>query len=709
MNAWIESDSHRNRCSWTAMAIILFHILRKMNRENITPQEIQEDPIRKIDDNLTIYHSFQNRVIKLGNTSGLSYIDPFSKTLVDVPCRKCNTYFKSNYGLTINQVVNLLHGFDKDDTHFCPICGSELGKVYTFAQRIPKTCSRTCASILSIKEQRLDEKDSGIQRGPHSFVARAKANRTKFQNLGNLDDMCYLYLAVHEDFPDWYKFGVSDQQYLEAKAHRNGYASITKIVEGTRFVISNLEYRLALHFKSEWFTNSEDALTEFNYIVSELQSDKMCAKVVRGVNLNFIEPSITLIDSIDIRKEVWRISRPHLDPDDEKINDIQNLDLPVNGFAYYNFRITSSLLLRDLLYHIRPSADWGRSNRTVLLTEKNLMYSGEYSNEEYWTDKELEEHWMSVDQSISQDIRKHHFLYYVSTTYCWMVDARTISGVIRSLMGTPLAFYGEMLLSAMGLESVSQLVPGRSDFLFQYAIDDIAIDRLVESNSNAVADYYPEARQLNVISLMTGALLSQFIRQAYSIVRTDLVNDILNAKSFSELPKYQNTTRHGQVLISTEKAKKLVLTRSCWFGMFDKEDLSSWSHIVYAIITALSLSPEEILICEGCADKCKWKAEQLARLKAGNPNGSIGETNPPCIILTGIPELYELRQQKFGSNSALFHQWRRLIPGDLTLTEEGKEYLSNVAEYGYAEKRDNEALKGITEEILTKYKYKPNK
>ena len=106
----------------------------------------------------------------------------------------------------------------------------------------------------------------------------------------------------------------------------------------------------------------------------------------------------------------------------------------------------------------------------------------------------------------------------------------------------------------------------------------------------------------------------------------------------------------------------------------------------------------------GCADKCKWKAEQLARLKAGNPNGSIGETNPPCVILTGIPELYELRQQKFGSNSALFRQWKRLIPVGLTLTEEGKEYLSNVAEYGYAETRDNEALKGITEEILTKYK-----
>jgi uncharacterized protein YgfB (UPF0149 family) len=39
----------------------------------------------------------------------------------------------------------------------------------------------------------------------------------------------------------------------------------------------------------------------------------------------------------------------------------------------------------------------------------------------------------------------------------------------------------------------------------------------------------------------------------------------------------------------------------------------------------------------------------------------------------------------------------------LKITEEGAEYLSNVAQYGYAEKRDNEALKDITKEILEKY------
>jgi hypothetical protein len=284
-----------------------------------------------------------------------------------------------------------------------------------------------------------------------------------------------------------------------------------------------------------------------------------------------------------------------------------------------------------------------------------------------------------------------------------MVDARTLSGVIRSLMVSPLKFYGEMFLSAMGLESVDQLVPGTDKFLYQYAIDDLAIQRFNNSNTNATADYYPEARQLNVIAKMTGSLLSQFIRQAYSIVRTDLVNDILNAKSFEDLPKKQSDVRLGQVLISTEKAKKIVLTRTCWFAKFDMESLSSWSHIVVAIQRALKLSPTECLICEGQADKCKWKAEQLARLKAGNPNGSIGETNPPCVVLTGIPELYELRRQKFGSDSELFKQWKDLIPEGLKITEEGAEYLSNVAQYGYAEKRDNEALKDITKEILEKY------
>lgn len=440
--------------------------------------------------------------------------------------------------------------------------------------------------------------------------------------------------------------------------------------------------------------------------MEELQESKL---LVKGYQLNFIKPKIVSIGNIDIRKDVWKISRPHLDPNDPSINDIQNLDLPVNGFASYAFEITSSLLLRDILYHVRPTQCWARSNRTTLITEDNLMYSGEYANPNLWGDFEILDHRKSIDQSVNQDARKNNFLYYVSTTYCWMTDARTLSGVIRSLMDTPLAFYGEMLLSAMGLDSVDQLVPGRSDFLYQYAIDDLAKDRLDESNDTSVADYYPEARHLNIVAFMTGSLLSQFIRQAYSTVRTDLINDTLNAKSFAELPKAQSEKRYGQVLISTEKAKKLVLTRTCWFSKFDMVNLSSWSHIVSAVMVALRLSPEETLICEGSADKCKWKAEQLARLKAGNPNGSIGETNPPCPILTGIPELYELREQKFKSDSYLFKQWKGLIPKDMKVTSEGKEYLSNVAEYGYAEKRDNEALKGITEEILTKYNYKPNK
>lgn len=433
----------------------------------------------------------------------------------------------------------------------------------------------------------------------------------------------------------------------------------------------------------------------------------MTTKLISGRRLNFIDPKIELIGSLDLRKDVWRISRPHLDPNDPSINDIQNLDLPVNGFATYCFSITSNILLRDLLYHVRPSHDWARSNRTTLIDESTMVYSSEYDDESFWTEVALREHDLSIDQSVNQDIRKSHFLYYASTDYCWMVDARTLSGVIRSLLTTPLAFYAELMLESLGMESVDELVPGYNNFFYQYAIDDVLLQKYEGVSDNAIVHYYPEARQLNVTAKMTGNLLSQFIRQAYSVVRTSLVNDVLNAKSVYDLPITQDKIFIGQSLMATEKAKKVVLTRSCFFAAFDSASLSSWSHIVVAIRKALNMTPAESLICNGDHTQCKWKAEQLARTKAGNTSGSRGEVNPPCPFIVGLPEMQELRGLKFNSNSELYHDWDNFIPATLEPTEEGVEYLNNVAHYGYAETKDNNdpVIQDFTERLITKYKH----
>jgi len=186
------------------------------------------------------------------------------------------------------------------------------------------------------------------------------------------------------------------------------------------------------------------------------------------MKLNFKDPSIKLVNYFDGRLDAWKHSRPHLEikDEDEELEKISNLNLPVNGFAYLQFEITSSLLVRDILYMVRPSNNWARSNRTTLVTEDNLYYSSEYKKllenamYEGSTAKVMYYHMKSIDQEIPQDIRKNYFLYAVSTSYSFAVNPRVLSNLIHSLKGTILCKYAylfEQALSDYDVESNTKL------------------------------------------------------------------------------------------------------------------------------------------------------------------------------------------------------------------------------------------------------------
>lgn len=421
--------------------------------------------------------------------------------------------------------------------------------------------------------------------------------------------------------------------------------------------------------------------------------------------MRFKQPEVKLVGYYDGREKAWRHSRPHIDPNDPVLNDIEKVNLPVNGFAHYHFEITSSLLIRDLLYMIRPSNNWARSNRTTVINEDTLEYSAEYQNI-IKNDPEYEAHHKdSIDQNVQIDIRKAKFAYAVSTDYSFMCDARTLSNLIYSLDSVPaLRYFNEMLKHELDIQGI-KVVP-HNDFNI---LDKLKISTAVAWNCGSLDEVIvhcdPYSSEYTVIAPVTGNLNSQFIRQEFGTVKSTLVNKIMQARTLEELPKFQDENLISSITIDYDRLVKLVKTRSCWFAQFDRESKASWSRIVSKIIKELNLNIEDCLICEGCSNKCKWKAEQLCRLKAGNPNGSKGEVNMPCPILTGIPELYEMRGVKMNSDSELYRVWKDIMDKcDFQLTDEGKEFLSNVFNYGYAEPVDNEILKKYTEKLKDKYK-----
>lgn len=418
---------------------------------------------------------------------------------------------------------------------------------------------------------------------------------------------------------------------------------------------------------------------------------------------NYKDTEVKLVGMYDGREKAWRHSRPHIDPNDPVLNDIEKVNLPVNGFAHYHFEITSSLLIRDLLYMVRPSNNWARSNRTTVINEDTLMYASEYKDLIENSEKYKEHHEASIDQNVQVDIRKAKFAYAVSTDYSFMCDARTLSNIVKSLSEIPaLAYFAEKLKDELESHNI-KLVPS-NDFNIFNKLKVSSNLGFVEEVDFVVIHCDPYNCDYTVVAQVTGNLNSQFIRQEFGVVKSTFVNRIMRAETLEQLPQFQDEEYLSSITIDRDRLIKIVKTRSCWFAQFDRESRASWSRIVSKIIEKLNLDIKDCLICEGCADKCKWKAEQLCRLKAGNPEGSKGEVNMPCPILTGIPELYEMRGKKMASDSQLYKTWKTIMDKcEFHLTPEGKEFLGNVFKYGYAEPVDNEILSDFTKMLRDKY------
>lgn len=412
-----------------------------------------------------------------------------------------------------------------------------------------------------------------------------------------------------------------------------------------------------------------------------------------GLRILLRDPQIEVVGiEKDDRNDVWKISRPHLKVTDKELMDIRRLDLPIHSFAYYTFKISGSLLIRDLLHHVRPISAWSRSDRTTPITKDTFFFSSEYEEcllNDPDLEKKLDEY---TDQNVSLDIRKDYFPYAKSTEFCVGMDFRTLVSFLRSLSWLNedlFKIYGTKFLSAINL-SWDELPPTSNKMFDGMQLNKVTEHTNIADMTKVVVD--PEFDTCQIQYVGKGALLSQFIRQHYARVRSSFITHIAHAKSLSDLYKLTQSDFFVMQSITTQDlAKKLISTRACYFAKLDMQSRSSWSDIVTTLIKAFGGDLEDWIPCKGELNNCPFKTEQLARCIAGNPNGSKGEVNPPCSIITGLPETVAIRKLKFGSNSSLFRLWEDWADrSKLTLTKYGAQYLINVTRYGFAEKCDND-------------------
>lgn len=401
-----------------------------------------------------------------------------------------------------------------------------------------------------------------------------------------------------------------------------------------------------------------------------------------------IKPSIKLLGSFNSIQDAWIASRPHLSIDDAELHVLDKLDLPVQGFAQFAFHIKGSLAFRELVYFLRPSQCWAQSMRTIDLKRSNLYISSEVGVERRnGMHLKFDKFLKAKEDGIPQDLCKNMLPTGMITEYSISLDIRTLANVYKGLKRlAPHLFEAYMvdirklILDSEGIDL--DKFPGK-DFI----LEDLMLNEL---DRRALTDGPFKVGRMNIVGgPMQLVLAAQAIRKQYDKVYSDIIPAILDGSIYDKDQSEEYTT----VLYLTDSSLAFMQsTRTCFFAKYDHDTTDSWS----SVLKVEHLEPKDFrkqLPCKGKACDCPFRAEQLARIIAGNETdyASLGEVNPPCPILVGTNTTQEVRQVKFNSDSKVHKAWDGMLKEfpETELTEDGKDYIRNINLHGFAEEFDN--------------------
>lgn len=386
-----------------------------------------------------------------------------------------------------------------------------------------------------------------------------------------------------------------------------------------------------------------------------------------------------VFDSMDAQKVVWKHSRPHLDDNDPELFTYEDNDLPVRGFNVFAVTFYCTTAFRDLLYMIRPQVGaWAQSNRTFDLQRDNLFFSNEVQEHQKQGVIDSMELFLKLkSEGVTQDeakkkLNQSHLVYADL-----MIDLRTLANLVYALkqLSGVIPFYetyGKPLE-----EQVPAIVgyPGRR-------VDLIAGLEFNASDEYALNNYNPMNRFQVLGGRVASVLHSQLIRKMYDKVKSSSIKFLRDGSIYD----YDQSLEYDTVVyIEQDSMDFTVSTRSCWFAKFDKEDSASWSGLIANAVEDKDI--KESVPCKGCADKCPFRTEQLARFIGGNKVDytSVGEVNPPCPILSGSDVPFLLRDFIHKPDSRVWKVWFDSDFSKFRTTKDGFQYYYNIMKYGYAD------------------------
>lgn len=98
-----------------------------------------------------------------------------------------------------------------------------------------------------------------VRNSLNSVISQSKGRFTQFMNQGNPNDICYFYLGIIKDFPDWFKFGITNDFNNRHHMYYLNYFTIHKVIKSSRLYVASLERDLKINLNQnhEYFTSDQ--------------------------------------------------------------------------------------------------------------------------------------------------------------------------------------------------------------------------------------------------------------------------------------------------------------------------------------------------------------------------------------------------------------------------------------------------------------------
>ena len=357
------------------------------------------------------------------------------------------------------------------------------------------------------------------------------------------------------------------------------------------------------------------------------------------------ERYVKVIGTMDSRLSAWKTSRPMFSEENLNFEKVAEMDLSLNSMLVYTFEMRSSVIVRDLIFSLRPIEGWALSTRSMPVNRDTLRLSDEFHHipSEY---NGIDEMFDLLEDGKSRDQARGVLPCSAASTYTFTMDFRVLMAfcsAIEEISESIFELYCMPMLEATNNIEAYENTTVRSSLDYNMIQPQERING-IEQAGNMVFGHYP----------MKMALASQFLRQHYSKIKIGLWNE-LEETHYLDLGLRQNDKIDVAFYIDLKSYERLMSMRAHW--VIDHSS-DMWGDLVVDYLEAQGMTTEDFwnFIPAGGGKADPYWADCYNRVLLEDPG-------VPCPIMTEWEGAIAERAKECDDN--------RLLPWYQKLFDEG--------------------------------------